>query len=153
MGKLVDCSKILMKFPSSKINEHNLKKLRQHFRVFQNLNSFPFSPSYAIFTSLHGLFSLPFYKYKILLEFLWLLFVFEHLEIMLKMDSESHNGNNNKLMTSRYLIPRVWLDLWKFKFCVVWIHFLYLLSCGCSQNFDDLNQLVHSTISREDWLA
>ena len=31
-----------------------------------------------------------------------------------------------------YLAPRMWLNLWEFKFCVVWIHFLDLFPSRCS---------------------
>lgn len=54
---------------------------------------------------------------------------------------------------STYFLPWMTLNLWKFEFRVIWIHFAYLFSCRCAQNFDDLNQLIDTRIAGENWLA
>ena len=43
-----------------------------------------------------------------------------------------------------YLVEGVWLDLGKFVFHVVRVHRADLLSSRCTQNFDDLDQLVNA---------
>ena len=52
-----------------------------------------------------------------------------------------------------YLGPRMGLYLWKLELSVVWIHLFDLFSGGCSQNLNDLHQLVYSTVSRKDRLT
>lgn len=51
------------------------------------------------------------------------------------------------------LAKRVGLDLGKFVFHVVGVHGPDLLACRCTQNLDDLNQLVDSGFAREKWLS
>jgi len=45
------------------------------------------------------------------------------------------------------------LNLRELEFRVVWIHFAYLFSCRCAQDLDDLDELIHTGIAREDGLA
>ena len=52
-----------------------------------------------------------------------------------------------------YLVPRVCFDLWELELCVVGVHFTDLLLGGRAQDLDDLHQLVHAAVSREDGLA
>ena len=39
------------------------------------------------------------------------------------------------------------LDLGKLELCVVGVHGIDLLPCGCAQDLDDLNQLVYPTLT------
>ena len=52
-----------------------------------------------------------------------------------------------------HLMPWVCLDLWELKLGVVGIHLSDLLLGGGAEDLDDLYQLVHTTVSWEDWLT
>lgn len=52
-----------------------------------------------------------------------------------------------------HLVPWVSLNLRELKFSVIWVHALNFFSSWSSQNFDDFNQLVNSTLSREKGLG
>ena len=54
---------------------------------------------------------------------------------------------------SKYLLPRQWSDLRETILLVFRIHCLDLFAGRCSQDFDDLDELVHSTFPWEDWLS
>lgn len=57
-----------------------------------------------------------------------------------------------------YLVPWVWLYLWKFKLGVVWIHAFYLLSSRCPQDLHknlkwerEVNSLLRKIVHRKYW--
>ena len=50
-------------------------------------------------------------------------------------------------------MPWVCLDLWELELSVVGVHLSDLLLGGGAEDLDDLHQLVHTTVSREDWLT
>lgn len=52
-----------------------------------------------------------------------------------------------------YLLPGVALDLRELELGVVGVHLADLFPCRRTQHLDDLDQLVHARVSREDWLA
>ena len=52
-----------------------------------------------------------------------------------------------------YLIPGVCLDLRELELCVVGVHLSNLLLGRGAEDLDDLYQLVHTTVSWEDWLS
>jgi len=54
-----------------------------------------------------------------------------------------------------HLYPRPWMsfDLWKLELLIVGVHLSDLLSCRCTEDFDDLYQLIHATVSWEDWFT
>ena len=52
-----------------------------------------------------------------------------------------------------YLCPWMCLNLWEFEFGVVGVHLAYLLARGRAEDLDDLHQLVHAAVAREDGLA
>jgi len=54
---------------------------------------------------------------------------------------------------SEYLLPRQGSDLRKSVLVVVWVHCKDFLSGGGSQDFNDLDKLVDTTLAREDRLA
>lgn len=62
-------------------------------------------------------------------------------------------GTGNWEGTSTYFLPWMTLNLWEFEFRIVWIHFAYLFSCRCAQNFDHFNQLINARVTRKDWLS
>ena len=45
------------------------------------------------------------------------------------------------------------LDLWELELGIVGVHGMDLVSTGCAQDLDDLDQLVHARVAWEDWLA
>lgn len=53
---------------------------------------------------------------------------------LLKLISKVVNWMKMQKIEKSYLVPRMRLYLWELKFCIVWIHALYLLSGWCSQN-------------------
>lgn len=57
------------------------------------------------------------------------------------------------VLSNAHLVPGVSLDLGELEFGVVGVHGANLLLSGCAEDLDDLYQLVHSRVSREDWLA
>ena len=50
-------------------------------------------------------------------------------------------------------MPWVCLYLWELKLGVVGVHLSDLLLGGGAEDLDDLHQLVHTTVSWEDWLT
>ena len=50
-------------------------------------------------------------------------------------------------------MPWVCLDLWELELSVVGVHLSDLLLGGGAKDLDDLYQLVHTTVSQEDWLT
>lgn len=52
-----------------------------------------------------------------------------------------------------YFLPWMTFNLWKFEFRIVWIHFAYLFSCRCAQDFDHFNQLINARVTRKDRLS
>lgn len=52
-----------------------------------------------------------------------------------------------------YLVPRVCFDLWELELGVIGVHFPNLLLGGGAEDFDDLHQLVNTTVAGEDGLA
>lgn len=51
------------------------------------------------------------------------------------------------------LAERVWLDLREFVFHIVGVHGSDLLASRCTQNLDNLNQLVDARLTGKQWLA
>ena len=52
-----------------------------------------------------------------------------------------------------YLIPGMTLNLRELELLVLGVHLLNLLGRGSTQYFDDLDQLICCTLSREEWLS
>lgn len=52
-----------------------------------------------------------------------------------------------------YLLPWVRLNLWEFELGVVGVHLTYLVTRRCAEHLDDLDQLIHATVSGEYRLA
>lgn len=63
------------------------------------------------------------------------------------------NGDVMIKRKSTYLLPGMRLDLREFEFGVIGIHFANLVAGGCAKNLDDLDQLVHTAVAREDRLT
>jgi len=51
-----------------------------------------------------------------------------------------------------YLVPWVSFNLRELELRVVWVHALDLFPCWSTQNLDNLNELVNSTLSRKQRL-
>ena len=54
---------------------------------------------------------------------------------------------------SKYFLPWQWSNLWESIFFVVWVHCLNLFFRWCTEDFDDLNKLIDTTLTREDGLT
>lgn len=54
---------------------------------------------------------------------------------------------------SENLLPWQRSDLWEPVFFVIWVHGLYLFFRWSSQNFDDLDELVNTAFTWENWLT
>lgn len=52
-----------------------------------------------------------------------------------------------------HLCPRMSLYLGELELGVVLVHFPNLFFAGSTEHFDDFDELIHSGISRENWLA
>ena len=50
-------------------------------------------------------------------------------------------------------MPRVGLDLWELEFRVAGVHAVDLVPSRSAQHFNDLDELVHSGLPGEEWLA
>lgn len=74
-------------------------------------------------------------------------------QAVLKIVPKKKKKDCHKMIGKTYLTPWMGLNLWKFELCVIGVHLSYLLLCGCTKNLDDLNQLIHTTVSWEDWLT
>lgn len=73
---------------------------------------------------------------------------------MLRYGCDEENKRITIIQTrAGYLLPGMALDLWKFKFCVVWIHLSDLFSSRCTKYFDDFDQLIDTGIARKNRLA
>lgn len=48
-----------------------------------------------------------------------------------------------------HLVPWMRLYLWELKFCVVWIHALYLLPRWSSQNLQEIEEYIHYLLLQE----
>lgn len=61
--------------------------------------------------------------------------------------------NGVRVCLSEDFIEWVWLDLWELVLHVVWVHGADLIPGWSSQHLNDLNELVNSRLSREEWLS
>lgn len=52
-----------------------------------------------------------------------------------------------------YLLPRMRLNLWEFEFGIVGVHLANLIARRCTEDLDDLDQLIYTAVAREYRLA